>query len=493
MTDTQHGHLRWSYLSTITTAGMQLIASATITRFLQPADYGLAAIAMLCYSMTGYFTQLGMGRAIVQKPGLSDGNIRAAFSLALMTGGGGFLLLAAFSPLFARYFHEPRLPPIVIGFGLNLIFQAVSTVSGGLLRRDFRIRELAICDFLGYLLSTFGIGLTMAIKGYGVWALVGSNVSQPLITAIAYYVVYPHPWKPTFRRKDYESITGFSGKASVTTTVEALGGSLDMIIMGRIVTPTALGLYNRSLTLSTLPGYNVSMGLTRVFHPTIARAAERSLGECRQILVDSERQLMSLILPLCMGAAVAAPTIIPVIFGKQWVSAVPLYQVLCLVAALDASSHLPAIQLEILSQFRHKFIMQVIFGVLFGLLIFLFAPKGGTMAVAIVYVILQALRTMGFHKLSSRSLHTSMLSLLAPWMPGLICSGLLGVVLYCVQSRIPGFAGLAAVVRLLILVGISAIVVAATYRIAYRDSVYNVWMSLFSRSPHVSTAQAVAE
>ena len=83
---------------------------------------------------------------------------------------------------------------------------------------------------------------------------------------------------PTFKREDYEHITGFSGKASVTTSIEALGGSLDMIIMGRLLQPAALGMYNRSLTLSTQPGYNLSMGLTRVFHPTIARAAERGPG-----------------------------------------------------------------------------------------------------------------------------------------------------------------------------------------------------------------------
>ena len=82
---------------------------------------------------------------------------------------GGFAILAALSPFLGRYFREPRLPLILVAFGLNLIFQSVSAVAGRLLRREFRIRDLAICDFLGYLLSTFGIGLPMAIKGFGVW------------------------------------------------------------------------------------------------------------------------------------------------------------------------------------------------------------------------------------------------------------------------------------------------------------------------------------
>jgi O-antigen/teichoic acid export membrane protein len=479
MTDSYHSRLRWSYLSTFTTAGMQLIASATITRFLQPSDYGLAALAMLCYSMTGYFTQLGMGRAVVQKPDLTSGNIRAAFWLALLTGVGGFLALAALSPILGVYFREPRLPIIIVAFGLNLIFQSASMVTGGLLRREFRMRDLALCDFLGYLLSTFCIGLPMAIKGFGVWALIGSNVSQPLIVMIAYYIARPHSLLPTFKRADYRHITGFSGKASITTAAEALAGSLDMIIMGRIVSATSLGLYNRSLTLSTQPGYNLSQGMTRVFHPTIARAAEHSLTECREILISSERQLMSIILPFCAGAAAAAPVIIPTIFGKQWVSAVPLYQVLCLVAALDASFHLPAIQLEVLSQFRYKFILQVFFGIFFAIGILFFAPRYGVMGVAILYAVLQAIRTIALHILSARSLQTSVFPLLESWIPGLVCAAIVAGLL--TLARIGPFAKVSSVLQLVLLILLSAVTVYAVYRTFYRASVYQSWVFLFKK------------
>lgn len=460
---------------------MQLAAAATITRFLQPSDYGLAAVAMLCYSMTGYFTQLGVGRAIVQRPGLTNGNIRAAFTLGVATGVAGFIILAAISPILARYFRESRLPPVIIAFGLNLIFQSLGAVAAGLLRRELRIRDLAICDFLGYLLSTFGIGLPMAMHGFGVWALVGSNVSQSLIVAVAYFIARPHSVLPTLQRRDYAHITGFSAKASFTTTIEALGSSLDTIVMGRIVSPVALGLYNRSLTLSTQPGYNISMGLTRVFSPTIARAAERSRDECSRILMNSERQLMSLVLPFCAGAAVAAPTIIPVIFGKQWTSAIPVYQVLCLVAALAASFLLPAIQLEIFALFRHKLILQVCFGICLGAGILIFAPKGGLIAVAIVYAALQALRTLGLHYLSARSLGVSTLSLIRSWTPGILCATVLAVLLTLAQHSMPAFASVASPLKLGFLVFLSATTVVLVYRILYRKTVYSQWMVLFSK------------
>ncbi|WP_084079944.1 lipopolysaccharide biosynthesis protein [Edaphobacter aggregans] len=475
MTENSPSLLRWSYLSTISTVTMQLIASVTITRFLQPADYGLAAIASLCFGLTSVFTQLGMGRAVVQKPNLTDGNIRASFSLSVATGLGGFIILSALTPILAIYFREPRLPPVVIAFGLNLIFQSISSVAGGLLRREFRMRALFICDALGYLLSTFGLGLPLAIKGYGVWALVASNVSQPLIVAIAYWIARPHSVVPTFRKEDFAHITSFGGKASATTAIEALGGSLDLLIMGRLVSPASLGIYNRSLTLSTQPGYNLSIGLLRVFHPTIARATERSLAECHKILLNSERQLMALIFPSCVGAAIAAPTIIPVIFGEQWAAAVPVYQMLCLVAVLDASFHLPANQLEVFGLFRHKFLMQVAFAVAFGTGIVLAAPRG-MVAIATMYAGLQLLRTLYHHWLSARSLRRSIWSLLTAWIPGIICSAVVGTVLYFAQFSIARSSHIKPAFQLVVLIVLAGATAISVFRFLFRKSVYEPWM-----------------
>jgi len=461
---------------------MQMAATVTITRFLQPSDYGLAAVAMMCAGMAGYFTQLGVGRGIVQKPSLTKGNIRAAFTLGMTTGLAGFIIIAIFSPLLAIFFREPRLSPIIVAFGLSLVFQAMGMVAGGLLRRDLRIRDLAICDFLGYLLSTFGIGLPMAMHGFGVWALVGSNVSQPLIVAIAYFIARPHAIAPTFQREDYQHIAGFSAKSSAMTSIEALSGNLDTIIMGRIIGPLALGLYNRSYNLCFLPCYNLASGLNRVFYPTLARVAEHDRDECCSYLIRSERQMMSLALPFCAGGAVAAPTVIPLILGGQWGSAIPIFQVLCLVSVLDVSFHLPAIHLEVINRFRYKFILQMCFGFCLALGILLFAPVGGILAVGWTYAVLQALRTIGLHMLSARYMDVSVWRLFDSWIPGVVCAVVTASVLASVQHLLQHLISwVPPTAQLTILLVVAAGTVILTFRALFNRSVYEPWKLLFVR------------
>ena len=472
--------LRWSYISTFSIAGMQLLAAATITRFLQPRDYGLAAMAMLCSSLAGYFTQFGMARAVVQKPTLTAGNIRAAFTLSFATGLGGALVLGLLSPLLARYFREPRLPAILLVFSLNLVFQSLSMVSGGLLRREFRIRELAVCDFLGYLLSTFGLGLPMAMHGYGVWALVASNVSQPFLVAVAYFIARPHSIVPTLGRADYTHIAPFGGKASATTAVEAVGASLDTILLGRLVTSSTLGIYNRSLTLSTLPIYSLAQGLARVFYPALARAAGTTLGACRSMLEASQTQLLAIILPTCAGAAVAAPTIIPVIFGRQWSAAVPLYQALCVVAAFDVTPVLPCIQLEVLALFRHKFLIQSAFALALGLTVASTA-RYGIVTVAVALAGLHLVRSLALHRISALSLQARSWSLLRTWLPGAWCSLVVSVTLRFLQAELTARHSIGAAARLVLLVPAAGAAAVLFYRVLCRESVYDPWMRLFRR------------
>ena len=394
-------------------------------------------------------------------------------------GLAGFVLLAAASHGLALYFREPRLPGVIIIFGLNLLFQSFAMIAGGLLRRELQIRKLAICDITAYLLSTFGLGLPLAIKGYGVWALVASNVSQTLFAAIGYYLSRPHSLRLTFVRENFRDITGFGAKVSVTTMVEALSGSADTLVLGRMVSPQALGLYNRSLTLSMQPIYALSTGLSRVFHPSIARAAERTLTECRTMLQSSERQLMGVIVPACIGAAVAAPTLIPAIFGRQWAGSIPVYQALCIDAALDASFHLPTIQLEVLSRFRAKLMVQVLYGAVLAISAVVTAPHGIVM-VAYVFVVLQLVRTLWLHWLSAQSLHTNLLNLLNSWLPGMLCGVVVGGVVYGLQIGLDRFGPeIPLLVRLLLLMVPAAAVTVLMYRTFFYDTVYQPWASVF--------------
>jgi O-antigen/teichoic acid export membrane protein len=467
MASSHRSQLLWSYTSTVSNTFLQFVAAVTITRFVAPAEYGLVALAMLCCRFPSYLSQLGMSRAVVQKPDLSQGNVRAAFTLSMGLGLAGCLAIAAVSPLLARFFHEPRLTPILIVLSLNFLFQGAILVSGGLLRRALKMRQLAVADTLSYLISTFAIGLPMAIKGYGAWAIVASTVTQTLITAVLYYAASPHALLPTLRLSDYEHIVRFGGKATATSIVEGLGSSMDILTLGKFSSAFNVGLYSRSSLLIGLPVQNLSNGLTQVLFSRFSRASEQGSEDAFDLLARSQRVFLAIVFPLCAGAAGAAYCIVLTLYGAKWTSAIPVFAILCAAAAVDASHNLPAVQMEALGRFRHKMIVQVLYMICIAAGILLSLPHGLVM-VGVTLTGLQLCRSLGLQYYTGKYLNRSFTDMMASWVPGLTAAIPVGVSIAFVAGLLRMHHGMPTVLQLIVCIltglGVSSMVYATLFR-----------------------------
>ena len=64
--------LSWFYLSTMTLMVANLAYTATVSRLLAPAAFGLMAIANLVVLFIQFFVRMGLASALVQKPDLSE-------------------------------------------------------------------------------------------------------------------------------------------------------------------------------------------------------------------------------------------------------------------------------------------------------------------------------------------------------------------------------------------------------------------------------------
>jgi O-antigen/teichoic acid export membrane protein len=469
--------LLWSYTSTISSTILQFVAAVTITRFVAPSEYGLVALAMLCCRFPNYLSQLGMSRAVVQKPDLSEGNIRAAFTVSMGLGLAGCLVIAAVSPVLGRFFHEPRLSPVLMVLSLNFIFQGAMLVSGGLLRRALKMRQLAIADILSYLISTFAIGLPIAVKGYGAWAIVTATVTQTLITAVLYYALTRHSLWLTFCRCDYEHIVSFGGKATATSIVEGIGGSIDTFAIGKYSTALNVGLYNRSSLLIQLPVQNLSNGLTQVLFTRFSRSSAEGSANAFGLFARCQRIFLAIIFPLCAGAAAAAPCMISTLYGSKWSSAIPVFSVLCFSTAADASHHLPSIQMEAIGRFRHKMIVQIFYMLCIGGGV-LISVGHGLVVVAMTITGLQFCRSLGLHFYTARYLNRSLAALMSSWIPGLTAAVPVGMGISLIVGMFLRYPGVPLVVQLSACILAGLVVSVAFYGVFFRKSTFLPFMTM---------------
>src|SRR5437588_2129388 len=113
MTNRTLSGLFWMSLATGANVFSLLLVLVVLARLLTPADFGLAATALMVIGFSAIFAELGIGPAVVQRQDLQAMHVRTGFTLAVGLGilFCGLTWLAA--PVVAGVFGLEELTPIL--------------------------------------------------------------------------------------------------------------------------------------------------------------------------------------------------------------------------------------------------------------------------------------------------------------------------------------------------------------------------------------------
>ena len=117
---TVHG-IKWNYFSTIITSVLQIGYTAIMARLLEPAAFGLVAMAGLVLRFGSYFAQMGIERALIQKKEINEEDIKSSFTLSIFLGIIFFLLLWFLAPLALYIFNNEKVVLIVKILALSFL------------------------------------------------------------------------------------------------------------------------------------------------------------------------------------------------------------------------------------------------------------------------------------------------------------------------------------------------------------------------------------
>jgi len=310
-------------------AAMRLGVLVLLTRLLTPADFGVVSAAMVFITFSLNFSQLGMGPALVQRPALEGRHISTAF---FASAGLGILVAAvvwAAAPLIAQFFHMHQLVPVVRWLSLVFPIAGLSVAPESLLQRELRFRLLANRDVVAYGLGYGVVGVTLALLGFGVWALVAAQLTQAVLrTAILMRAGPPLlRVRPTWT--SFLELMEYGVGQSVGRLGIIVANQVDNLVTGRWLGAVALGQYSRAFQLVSVPTALLGDVLDKVLFPTMARVQDdpRRLASA---FLQGTAVLALLTLPAGVVIAVLAPELVAVAFGSRWAALVPPFQVLAL-------------------------------------------------------------------------------------------------------------------------------------------------------------------
>ena len=397
----------WGTVSVATVTVLQLVFMAVMARLLDPAHFGLIAIANVSLRFFSYFAQMGIAPALIQKPTLEEGDVRAALALSLMISSIFCLLALCSAPLIGHYFEMIDLAAVTQVLALNFVILGFSSISTGLMQRNGAFREIAIIEIISYVVGYGLVGLIAANSGAGVWALVAAFMSQTVLSAILGYAVIRYPLGLRHTAVQRGHFLHYGGKYSVIGFIEFLSSNIDALLVGKLLGASSAGFYNRAALLANLPVQQPANVLTKVLFPIMS-----SIGN------QHDKQSISLQLStllvgsyaFAVGAGIyaAAPDIVRVLLGNKWLEAIPLLQVLAWSVGPLYVSHVAGVTLDSMNQLSIKFKIQMSMLALMMILFALFAPSASATSIAMVVVVAEWIRLVIMSLVLTRVLKISL-------------------------------------------------------------------------------------
>ncbi len=412
--------LQWTYLAALLSGVLQIGVTAVLSRLLTPADYGLMAAAGLFLSFGSYFSEMGVGQALVQKLTLSEEDTRAAFTAASLIGLAASAMVFAGAPWARAILDAPRVVGLVRVISLALLLKTLASTSLALLRRQLRFDVLARIEVISYAAGYGLLGIPLALAGAGVWALAAPLLTQPLLALAMAYASARHRLRPCLRWRPCRGLLGYGSQLSLTGFAEYLFFFAEPCSVGRSWGGAVLGIYNRAAMVANLPGTQLSTALMKVLFPAFSRV-QADPARLASGYLQGLAAMNLVALPIAAGIAPAARDLVLTVLGNQYLGAVPLVQILVFALPLGMAAGVASALTNARGEMRDRLGQQVGLCALMWAAVWLAVPRG-VRAVALASLAVQLMRVAAFQRLALRSLKLPARALGAAAGPGLLAA-----------------------------------------------------------------------
>ena len=323
----------WSFMEKFGAQCVTLIVSIVLARLIDPSIFGMISIVTVFMAIMNVFIDSGLGNALIQKKDADELDFSSVFFFNMLMCAALYVLLFLSAPLIARFFELPELSPVIRVMGLTLIFSGINNVQRAYVSRHLKFKKFFFAT-LGGTLGAAAVGIYMAVKGYGVWALVGQSLfTSGANTVILWFTV---KWRPirSFSFERFKKLFTFGWKLLVSSLIDTLYNNLRQLIIGKMYTTESLAFYNRGYMIPNAFVSSVSAAIDSVLFPVLSSAQDNA--ETVKAMTRRSIRLSAYVMwPIMLGIAACAKPLVSFLLTEKWLPCVPFVIVFCICYAFQ--------------------------------------------------------------------------------------------------------------------------------------------------------------
>lgn len=317
----------WSAVDRFSAQGIQFVFSILIARLLVPEDYGVVAMLGIFMAVSQTFIDSGFGAALIRKVDRTEEDFSTVFYFNIIVATVFYFVLFFAAPAIANFYNTPLLESITKVVALNLIIGSLSGIHNAKLSIAIDFKSRAKISIVSTIL-TGAVGLWMAYNGYGVWALVVQNLFSSAIRTVLLWVIVKWYPKLVFSWKSFKELFSFGSKLLASALLDTLYNNIYTLVIGKVFSPTTLGVYSKANALAQFPSSNITSVLQGVTFPVLS-----TIQNEEERLADAYKRFLKIaafvVFPLMIGLSAVADPFIRLVLTDKWEGAIYLLQIMC--------------------------------------------------------------------------------------------------------------------------------------------------------------------
>ncbi len=331
----------WLGTASLVEQGLRFLRNIILARLLAPEAFGALAIVLAINQAFETLMEIGIQTAIIQNPkGQERTYLNGAWWLAMARAVCLYALACLVAPWVAQFYHNPDLLPLMRVAFLGILFNGAMSP-----RIYVAIKQM---NFKQWVLVHHGAGLVgilsavlLAFAIRNVWALVLGFTIEAAVRCLLSYLVCPYLPGLSFDRDHLRALFKYVRGVAGLPILTYIFMRIDIFVIGKICSPTELGLYSMAAAISQMPFHFFGAIIAPIAMPTFS-AMQTDKAWINEAIMHVTAAIAFLGFPLLLCAALYGKDLLLLVYGAEYTKAAgpfaiifssSLLQILCIPVA----------------------------------------------------------------------------------------------------------------------------------------------------------------
>lgn len=312
---------------------VSMVVSIVLARILVPEDYSVVSVVTIFFTFCNLFISEGINSALIQKKDADE--LDYSTVLVLNMGAAVLLYVVMFfaAPSIAKIYKKDIIEPVVRVMALTFFINGYKAVLSAKISSDMQFKRYFWATFGGTLLSAV-VGITMASKGFGAWALVAQNMTNSFVDSLILTFTTKIHFKLKFSAKRFKSLFSYGGKIFFASIITTVYNEIKPLIVGTKFSTSALAFYNRGESFPSIINSLISTTLTQTIFPAMAKLQDDRVA-LRNVTSRYISMMSFLIFPALLGFFAVSDEFIVVVLTEKWLESAQYVKIFCIVYMLE--------------------------------------------------------------------------------------------------------------------------------------------------------------